>query len=296
MSEKKWVRNSLRNLKDKLDDKGYQAACGTLQRLLRKLDFGLYGNRKSISPKQHPERDRQFRYIKKLKSHFLKAGYPVISVDTKKKELIGNFANNGETWSKQAKPVNAHDFPSDAIGRAVPYGIYDIAHNKGYVYVGKSADTAEFAVEAIRQWWQIGKHQFIRNDKLLILCDSGGSNSCRSRLWKLEIQKLANELGIEIMICHYPTGASKWNPVEHRLFSYISINWAGQPLVSFDDVLGLIRNTQTSTGLSVTAVLIDKVYETGKKVTDKVFKTLKVLKRRICPQWNYCVSPQKFTT
>jgi len=286
----------LRNLKDKLDGKGYQTTRGTLRRLLRKLNFGLYGNRKSISPKQHPERDRQFRYIKKLKSHFLKAGYPVLSVDTKKKELIGNFANNGQVWGQQAKSVNAHDFPSDAIGRAVPYGIYDIAHNKGYVYVGNSADTAEFAVDAIRRWWRIGKQQFVRNDKLLILCDSGGSNNCRSRLWKLEIQKLADELGIEIMVCHYPTGASKWNPVEHRLFSYISINWAGQPLYSFDDVLGLIRSTKTSTGLSVTADLIDKVYETGKKVTDEVFKALNIVKRKVCPQWNYCVGQQNFAT
>lgn len=286
----------MRNLKDKLDGKGYQTTRGTLRRLLRKLNFGLYGNRKSISPKQHPERDRQFRYIKKLKSHFLKAGYPVLSVDTKKKELIGNFANNGQVWGQQAKSVNAHDFPSDAIGRAVPYGIYDIAHNKGYVYVGNSADTAEFAVDAIRRWWRIGKQQFVRNDKLLILCDSGGSNNCRSRLWKLEIQKLADELGIEIMVCHYPTGASKWNPVEHRLFSYISINWAGQPLYSFDDVLGLIRSTKTSTGLSVTADLIDKVYETGKKVTDEVFKALNIVKRKVCPQWNYCVGQQNFAT
>lgn len=296
MSEKKWIRNSLRKLSDKLDNEGYQASRSTLRRLLKPLGFGLYSNRKSISPNQHPERDRQFRYINKLKSRFLKAGYPVISVDTKKKELIGHFAKSGQTWGKQARAVNTHDFPADASGRAVPYGIYDLANNQGYILVGNSADTAEFAVEAIRSWWQTHQPRFLRHDKWLILCDSGGSNSCRSRLWRLELQKLADELDIEIVVCHYPTGASKWNPVEHRLFSYISINWAGRPLYSFDEALGLIRNTTTSTGLTVTANLIDKVYETGRKVTDPVFKTLNIVKRQICPQWNYRVSPRMVAT
>jgi len=289
---KKWVRNSLRNLSCRLERRGFKVSRGTVGRLLRSLHLGLYANRKSISSQQHPDRDLQFRYINKIKHYFMKAGYPVISVDTKKKELVGNFRNAGRDWSQQAQKVNAHDFPSDAKGKAVPYGIYDLVHNKGFVYVGCSADTGEFAVDAIKHWWQKDKESFPHEDKLLILCDSGGSNSYRSRLWKQQLQeKLADALGIEIMVCHYPSGASKWNPIEHRLFSYISMNWAAHPLQTFEDILGFIRHTTTLTGLTVKATLTDKVYKKGIKVTDKVFSSLNIIRRKICPQWNYCIQP-----
>ena len=293
MRDKKWVRNSLRKLSERLGQRGFHMSRGTVGRLLRTLKFGLYANRKSISCRQHPDRDRQFHYINKIKRCFMNAGYPVISVDTKKKELVGNFSNGGRDWSKQAQKVNDHDFLSEAKGKAVPYGIYDLANNKGYIYVGSSADTGEFAVDAIKHWWQIDKESFTREDKLLILCDSGGSNGCRPRLWKQQIQeKLADALGIEVMVCHYPSGASKWNPVEHRLFSYISMNWAAHPLRTFEDVLGFIRNTTTSTGLRVKATLMEKIYKKGRKVADDVFASLNIIRRKICPQWNYCIKPQ----
>lgn len=293
MSEKKWVRNSLRGVCRKLAQKGHAVSRGTVGRLLRQMKFGLYSNRKSLSPKQHPQRDRQFRYIGRVKKLYLKAGLPVISVDTKKKELIGNFANTGKTWGMQPKQVNAHDFPADAHGKAVPYGIYDLTHNQGYVCVGQSADTAEFAVETIARWWLENASRFARRDKLLILCDCGGSNGYRLRLWKQQLQeKLADSLEIDVMVCHYPSGASKWNPVEHRLFGPISMNWAGQPLQSFTDMLGFIRNTTTATGLIVKAELLEKTYQTGLKIGDDVFKALKIVRRKVCPHWNYCIHPR----
>ena len=293
MSEKKWIRNSLRGVCRKLSQRGHAISRGTVRRLLGQMKFGLYSNRKSLSPRQHPQRDRQFHYIRRVKKLYLQAGLPVLSVDTKKKELMGNFANAGKAWGKQPKQVNAHDFPADAHGKAVPYGIYDVTHNQGYVCVGQSADTAEFAVEAITRWWQENATRFARRDKLLILCDCGGSNGSRLRLWKQQLQeKLADALEIAVMVCHYPTGASKWNPVEHRLFGPISTNWAGQPLQSFTDVLGFIRNTTTTTGLIVKAELLEKTYQTGLKVGDSVFKALKIVRRKICPQWNYCIHPR----
>ena len=293
MRAKKWVRNSLRKLSVRLRERGFHMSRVTVGRLLRTLKFGLYANRKSISSRQHPDRDRQFHYINKIKRYFMNAGHPVISVDTKKKELVGNFSNSGRDWSKEAQKVNDHDFLSEANGKAIPYGIYDLVNNKGYVYVGNSADTGEFASDAIKRWWQIDKESFTREDKLLILCDSRGSNGCRPRLWKQQIQeKLADTLGIKVMVCHYPSGASKWNPVEHRLFSYISMNWTAHPLRTFEDVLGFIRNTKTSTGLRVKATLIEKNYEKGRKVADDVFASLNIIRRNICPQWNYCIEPR----
>jgi hypothetical protein len=294
MSEKKWVRDSLRQLSQRLAAKGYQVGRNTVRRLLRQNDYRLKGNHKRFTGPAHADRNQQMRYIRRVTRLFLAQGHPAISVDTKKKELIGNFRNAGRVWCQKADEVNAHDFPQDALLRAVPYGIYDLAHNQGHVFVGTSADTPEFAVEAIVQWWHDPDRAPCADEsRLLIVCDAGGSNGYRSRLWKQQLQeRLADALGIEVMVCHYPTGASKWNPVEHRLFSYISLNWAGQPLRSLEVMLGLIRHTTTTTGLTVKATLIDRVFEKGIKVAQEVWESLHVEPRRVCPQWNYIIRPR----
>jgi hypothetical protein len=294
MSAKKWVRSSLRQLKKALRKQGYEISRTTVRRLLKDRRYSLQANCKQFTGPPHPDRDRQFRYIERVTKLFLAAGYPVISTDTKKKELIGNFKNAGRTWCDQPEVVNAHDFPSDALFRAVPYGIYDLAHNLGYVYVGTSADTPEFAVDAIAMWWEReDRPRFQHEDKLLILCDAGGSNGYRPRLWKKQLQEqLADRLSIEVMVCHYPTGASKWNPIERCLFSYISLNWAGKPLRSLEAMLGYIRDTTTETGLQVKASLVDREYEKGIKVSDKEMNALNIVRRRVCPKWNYQIKPR----
>ncbi len=293
MSAKKWVRRSLRKLSQALQDSGFFASAMTVRRLLREADYSLKANRKENTA-THPERDRQFRYITRVKRLFWEAGHPVISVDMKKKELIGDFKNPGQAWCQEAERVNVHDFRDDAKGLAAPYGIYDLLHNLGYVYVGTSADTAELAVDAIVWWWKTeDRSPFPDESQLLILCDAGGSNGYRLRLWKKQLQEqLADRLGIEIMICHYPTGASKWNPIEHRLFSYISVNWAGKPLRTFETLLGYTRNTTTETGLRVKATLSRKVYQKGIKVSDNEMATLNLTRRKVCPQWNYIIRPR----
>jgi hypothetical protein len=294
MSAKQWIRSSLRKLKQKLNKRGYKLSIMTVRRLLHALDYSLQANCKRFTGSPHPDRDRQFRYIRRVKKLFLDAGYPVISVDTKKKELIGNFKNDGRIWCDQPEQVNAHDFPSDALCRAASYGIYDLTHNLGYVYVGISADTSEFAVDAIVMWWeQHDRPRFLHEDKLLILCDAGGSNGYRTRLWKKQLQEqLADRLGVEVMVCHYPTGASKWNPIEHRLFSYISLNWAGKPLRTLETMLGYIRDTTTETGLKVKAFLVNQKYEKSIKVSDKEMRALNLVRRRVCPSWNYQIKPR----
>ena len=290
----KWVRSSLRQLSKALRSGGYQAAPMTVRRLLKTLGYSLKANRKRSTGQPHPDRGRQFRYIERVKGLFLAAGYPVISVDAKKKELIGDFKNPGRVWCQQAQNVNVHDFRQDAIGRAVPYGIYDVRHNEGTVVVGTSAETSEFAVDAICLWWEDeDRPTFPDERKLLILSDAGGSDGCRFRLWKRQLQeRIADRLGIEVMICHYHTGTSKWNPIEHRLFSYISLNWAGKPLRSFGTILAYIRGTTTEAGLTVKAFLIDRVYETGIKVSAKEMEALNLRRRRVCPKWNYALTPR----
>ncbi len=293
MNDKKWVRRSLRKLSQTLQDGGFAASSMTVRRLLSETGYSLKANRKEKAA-PHPERDRQFRYIGRVKRLFWEAGHPVISVDMKKKELIGDFKNPGQAWCQEAERVNVHDFRGDAIGQAAPYGIYDLSNNLGYVYVGTSADTAELAVDAIVWWWKSeDRPQFLNQDKLLIFCDAGGSNGYRLRLWKLQLQEqLADRLGIEIMVCHYPTGASKWNPIEHRLFSHISLNGAGKPLRTFETLLGYIRDTTTKTGLRVKATLSRKVYQKGVKVSNKEMETLNLTRRKVCPQWNYIIRPR----
>lgn len=294
MSKKKWVRSSLRHLSKALGKLRFQVGYVTVRRLLKDMKFSLKSNRKADSGPPHPDRDRQFRYIRRVKRLFAAAGHPIISVDTKKKELIGNFRNAGRIWCREEEIVNVHDFPSDAEGRAVPYGIYDIIHNLGYVAIGTSADTSEFAVDTICWWWELeDRPTFPDESKLLILCDAGGSNSCRFRLWKKQLQeRLADRLGIEVMVCHYPTGASKWNPIERRLFSYISLNWAGKPLRSFETVLNYIRGTTTKAGLIVEACLFDREYEKKIKVSDQEMQALNLHRRRVCPTWNYIIKPR----
>lgn len=293
MSEQKWVRRSLATIARQLGKRQFQVGPTTVRRLLKKLEYGLYSNRKSLTGPSHPDRDKQFRYIRRVKQLFLATGYPVISVDTKKKELIGHFRNQGSQWSLQPERVNVHDFRQDSLGRAVPYGIYDLTHNQGYVYVGNSYDTSEFAAYAIAQWWvDPDRPRFRREDKLLILADAGGSNNCRYWLWKQQVQEqLADQFGLEVMICHYPTGASKWNPIEHRLFSQISRNWAGKPLRTWEIMLNHIRGTVTETGLQVKAFLVDRVFEKKKKISDEEKAALRLERRPICPMWNYVIKP-----
>ena len=290
-----WVRQSLSKIQQALcEQKGVNLSRETIRRLLGKQDIRPRSNVKRLHPKPHPDRDKQFQYISSQRTAFQKAGWPCISVDTKKKELLGLFYNRGTQWCQEAQSVNTHDFPSYAQGRANPYGIYDELHNLGYVGVGLSADTPEFAVDVIAWWWpQFGRFLYPDAPELLILADAGGSNGYRTRLWKKQLQeRLADRLGIEVMVCHYPTGASKWNPIERRLFSFISLNWAGKPLRSLETMLGYIRNTTTETGLKVKAFLLDREYETAIKVSDKEMRALNIVRRRVCPSWNYQIKPR----
>lgn len=294
MSEQKWQRSSLRHLEDELAKAGYWVSHTTIGRLLKGMNYSLKANVKRLSGASHPEREQQFAYIARQKEAFVAAGLPVISVDTKKKELIGNFKNPGQSWCQAPEMVNDHDFAQAALGKAVPYGIYDLLHNQGYVYVGKSADTAEFAVDSIARWWlHEGQLLYPFAQQLLILADAGGSNGCRPRLWKLQLQEqLADRLQLEVTVCHYPTGASKWNPIEHRLFGPITINWAAQPLRSFEFMLATIRGTVTETGLQVKASLVQESYQKGIKVSKAVMQTLRLDRHSVCPRWNYTIKPR----
>lgn len=294
MNDQRWLRRSLAKLKTGLLDKGISFCGETIRRLLDKHDIRLKSNVKRLTPKAHSDRDVQFQYIQRQRQAFEIAGWPCISVDTKKKELIGPFYHSGRVWCQQAPQVYMHDFPNDAIGRSVPYGIYDTHNNLGSVYVGKSADTPEFAVDAIAHWWQHeGRYRFPNAPELLILADGGGSNGYRPRAWKQQLQvKLVDALGLTVTVCHYPPGASKWNPVEHRLFSEISKTWAGTPLTSFELMLDGIRKTTTTSGLKVQATLVENEYAKGIKVDEDEMKTLAIEKHATCPEWNYTIRPR----
>ena len=294
MCDQKWVRSGLRHLSAELESLGHQASPMTVRRLLKKLEYSLKANVKRLTGPPHPDRDPQFKHIQAQKQAYLDAGSPVISVDTKKKELIGNFQNTGRSWCRDPEEVNVHDFRQDALGRAVPYGVYDLNHNLGYVYVGNSADTPQFAVDAIAMWWETeGQTAFREADKILVLADAGGSNGYRPRLWKQQLQEqLADRLGLEVTVCHYPTGASKWNPIEHRLFGPISVNWAGKPLRRFETMLAYIRGTTTETGLKVKAYLLNGHYEKGVKVSDEQMEALNLERHDVCPNWNYTLRPR----
>ena len=294
-TDKRWVRQSLKKIKQALSEQQeIQLSCETIRRLLRKRKISPKSNIKRLNPKPHPDRDKQFEYLTSQRDTFLKAGWPCISVDAKKKEQIGLFCNRGTQWRQEAQAVYTHDFPSYAEGHAVPYGIYDPHNNLGYVAVGKSANTPEFAVDAIAWWWQqFGVQLFHNAPEILILADGGGSNGYRPRRWKEQLQvKIADAFGIVVTVCHYPTGASKWNPIEHRLFSQISQTWAGTPLTSYDVILDALRSTKTKTGLQVHATLFDTIYQKGLSVSDADMQLLMIEKHDICPDWNYTIRPR----
>jgi hypothetical protein len=299
MSERRWVRSSLMNLSRRLKETGHPASHPTISRLLRRMGYSLKANeRKQGQSRQNcPERDEQFRYIASQRDAFSAAGWPIISVDTKKKELIGNFRNKGKKWCKKAEEVDEHDFPSAAECRAVPFGVYELIRKRGHVYVGISNDTPEFAVVSIAKWWEEeGRAAYPGADRLLIMADGGGSNGCRARAWKCNLQALiSNRFGLTLTVCHYPTGCSKWNPVEHRLFSQISRNWAGKPLRSLEIMLGYIRGTRTETGLSVTAHLDEDFYKKSVPYSAKDVDQVSLKSHDVCPQWNYTISPQSST-
>jgi DDE family transposase len=294
-SEQKWVRSSLRHLSARLGALGHAASPPTVGRLLKRLGYALHVNaKKREASAAHPQRNEQFAYIAAQREAFTTAGWPIVSVDTKKKELIGNFKNAGRRWSRAAEAVNVHDFPQDALGRAVPYGIYDLTRNRGTVGVGQSGDTPRFAVTAVARWWvEEGRAGYPGTDQLLILADAGGSNGWQPRLWKQQLQEqLSDRFGLTVSVCHYPTGCSKWNPIEHRLFGPISMNWAGQPLRTWETLLSLIRGTQTATGLAVRAHLDDQVYPTGETVSDAAMVALHLERHTLCPRWNYTIRPR----
>jgi hypothetical protein len=296
MGEQKWIRSSLRHLSEQLTQSGHETCPRVVARLLKTLGFSLKTNKRRVLRKNCPGRDEQFRYIASQRQAFCAAALPVISVDTKKKELIGDFRNSGQTWCRKAPEVDEHDYPSAAECQAVPFGIYDVVKNKGYVVVGISNNTPEFAVNSIVRWWEgVGRSDYPAADHILILADGGGGNGSRSRAWKLNLQeKLCDRLGLTVTVCHYPPGCSKWNPVEHRLFSYISTNWAGKPLRTLGITLGYIRGTTTRTGLTVEASLDETTYRKGQKVTRKDIEGLSVKHHDVLAQWNYTICPRSF--
>jgi hypothetical protein len=295
MGDQKWVRASLRSLSRQLATAGHPASRSTVRRLLHAQGYRLHANTKQLERgAAHPDRDRQFAQIAEQRQAFTARGSPQISVDTKKKELVGAFKNAGRVWSQQAEPVLVHDFPADALGRAVPYGIYDLTQNRGMVVVGQSADTPRFAVTAITDWWEHdGRVGFPAATELLILADAGGSNSAQSRVWKAQLQaQLCDRYGLTVTVSHYPSGCSKWNPIEHRLFGPISTNWAGRPLASWETMLGYLEGTTTQTGLTVRAVRDDGVYPTGERVSKAEMAALRLDRHVICPDWNYTLRPR----
>jgi hypothetical protein len=288
----KWTRKTLRALVKELRGKKFKVGRETVRRLLTQLGYSLRSNRKERSKRQDADRDRQMRYLARKRRAFLKAKKPVISVDCKKKELIGNFKNPGRTWRREARSVLTADFPSEADGKAIPYGVYDVARNRGFIGVGVSHETAEFAVNVIRRWWLTeGRAAYPEQTELLVQADAGGANGYRDWPWKWELQRLADETGLTLIVTHYPTSASKWNWIEHRLFNHISANWAGEPLVSYETVLKFIRTTTTQTGLCCTAYLDRKHYRTKVKVTPEHKAAIRLVKHRVLPKWNYTIQP-----
>jgi hypothetical protein len=295
MSPLKWTAKSTRTIAEELTRLGHPISSVTVGRCLDEMGYTLQANVKSREGSQNPDRDAQFRYLNGQVKGFRRAGDPVISVDTKKKELVGAFKNGGRRWLPKGKAdqVSVHDFPHLGKGKAIPYGAYDIARNRAVVNVGVTHDTAEFAVESIRRWWRLdGKRHYSGSRRLLICADSGGSNGSRPRAWKLQLQALSDETGMAITVCHYPPGTSKWNKIEHRLFSFISLNWKGKPLVNYETVVNLIGGTRTRTGLKVKAVLDANRYETGVAVSDEDIAQLRLKRHKVHPDWNYTISPR----
>ena len=291
----RWTRTSVRKLAKELSKQGHQVSHELVSQLLYQLGYSLQANSKTLEGGTHPDRNAQFEHINTQAKAFLAAGEPVLSVDAKKKELVGDFKNGGHEWRPKGEPeeVRVYDFPLKELGRVTPYGIYDQGHNTGWVNVGIDHDTAAFAVESIRRWWNaVGKQQYPSVKRLLITADGGGSNGSRVRLWKWELQQLADEIGLGISVCHFPPGTSKWNKIEHRLFAWISENWRGKPLVSYAVILKLIAATTTEAGLSVQCQLDTNTYPTGRKVSDEEMATLSLQPDLFHGEWNYTILPR----
>lgn len=291
-----WTSKSLRKISAELKLKGYNVSHKLVGEILKAKGFSLQANRKTDEGKSHPDRNAQFEHIHQKVKDFQAICHPVISVDAKKKELVGNYKNNGKEWHKSKEPENVkvYDFLSDAEGKAIPYGVYDLSQNEGWVSVGIDHDTAEFAVETIKKWWiKMGSLIYPNAQSLLITADGGGSNSSRSRLWKKEIQKLSNETGLIINVCHFPPATSKWNKIEHRLFSYISQNWRGKPLVSYEVIVNLIASTRTEKGLKVSCEIDRRAYNTGIKITDEELAEINLKRNDFHGDWNYTIQPNK---
>jgi hypothetical protein len=291
----RWTHKSTATLAKELGRRGYVVSDDTVRRRLWAMGYTLQANVKALEGKSPPERDEQFRYINRQVQAFLDRGEPVLSIDTKKKERVGEFKNPGKIWRLRGVPrrVNIYDFIGLGSGVAVPYGAYDVGRNEGFVNVGISHDTAEFAVESLRRWWRwVGRREYPGARRLLLCADSGGSNGNRLRAWKYHLQELAAELGLEITVCHYPPGTSKWNKVEHRLFSFISINWAGEPLVDYQTVVSLIGATRTKSGLRVRAQLDRHLYPSGEKITSSEMALVNLRPHKTFPAWNYTIPPQ----
>ena len=289
-----WTCKSLRNLSSELKKQGHFVSYRVIGEILDEMGYSLQANRKTLEGSNNEDRDEQFNHINQQVIKFQKENQPVISVDTKKKELVGNFKNNGKEWKPKGRPdeVEIYDFPSQSVGKAIPYGIYDIGKNLGWVSVGIDHDTSTFAVESIRRWWySMGQQIYPDAVKLLVTADGGGSNGSRVRLWKTEIQKFTNETNMEISICHFPPGTSKWNKIEHRLFSHITQNWRGKPLISHEVIVNLIANTTTRTGLKVKCELDTNKYQKGTKISDKQFAKVNIKREEFHGEWNYVIYP-----
>lgn len=290
----RWTSKSVRNLADELKKMGHQTSYQTVAELLHEMNYSLQANQKTLEGTEHPDRDDQFNFIYKKVKEFQSRGQPVISVDTKKKELVGDFKNGGRELRPKGDPekVLVHDFEIPELGKVAPYGVYDLTHNAGWINVGTDHDTASFAVESIRRWWNtMGREAYPKAKHLLITADSGGSNGARVRLWKIELQNLANETGLRISVSHLPPGTSKWNKIEHRLFSYISQNWRGKPLVSHEVIVNLISSTKTRTGLTVKCRIDTNKYPKGIKITDEELQQVKIFRYKFHGEWNYRINP-----
>ena len=289
-----WTSKSVRHIQKELPKQGFKVSHELIRQILQENKYSLQSNRRTQEGGNHPDRNAQFEFINNKAKMFISVNQPVISVDCKKKELIGNYKNNGKEWVKVKNPteVNVYDFIDKTNGKASPYGVYDVNNNRGWVSVGTSSDTASFSVSTIRSWWENdGKILYPKATKLYINADGGGSNGLKNRLWKSELQQFANDTGLKIHVSHLPAGTSKWNKIEHRLFSYISINWRGKPLTSLAVIIGLINGTTTETGLKITANLDEREYKTGIKISDKEFEKINIKRYKFHGEWNYIIRP-----